>query len=206
MKTLNIRGKEYVPVSERIKYFREKYKGWKIHTEIVELSGKAVLMKASILDEKNNVISVGHAFEMYGSTNVNKTSHIENCETSAIGRALGILGIGIDASIASADELMNALLQQESGSRLQEMGYKKSVQNNVSQPKNGHHKKLSPTQFVGLEIRFWDGETDVFDKAEANGYKFTEWQENKIDDLVSRGVDKLKINEEDARVNAIFNE
>jgi len=183
MRTLNIRGKEYVPVSERIKYFREKYKGWKIHTEIVELSGKSVLMKASVLDESDSIIAEGHAFEIYGTSNVNTTSFIENCETSAVGRALGILGVGIDAGIASADELLNALLQQG--------GDNKSVEQ-----KNGkkYPKKLSPTQFAGLEIRFRDGEEDVFDKAEQNGYKFTDIQEKKIQDLIDRRVHTMKGN------------
>ena len=55
---------------------------------------------------------IAHAYEKEGSTFINKTSYIENCETSAVGRALGFLGIGIDGSVASADEVKTAILNQ----------------------------------------------------------------------------------------------
>ena len=51
---------------------------------------------------------------MQGSSNINKTSYVENCETSAIGRALAMLGIGIDTSIASANEVADAIAKQDS--------------------------------------------------------------------------------------------
>uniref|UniRef100_A0A6M3J1F2 Uncharacterized protein n=1 Tax=viral metagenome TaxID=1070528 RepID=A0A6M3J1F2_9ZZZZ len=114
MKTINIKGKEYVPVAERIKYFRaaEEYKNWRIITEIISMDEKRVVMKASVLNQDGIVISTGHAYEDYGSTFINKTSYLEVCETSASGRALGLLGIGIDESIAAAEEVVNAMLNQ----------------------------------------------------------------------------------------------
>ena len=57
-------------------------------------------------------MSTGIAYEVEGSSFINKTSFIENCETSAIGRALGNLGIGIDTSVASYEEVANAVKQQ----------------------------------------------------------------------------------------------
>ena len=60
-----------------------------------------------------NVVAQGHAHEEKGSSNINKTSYVENCETSAVGRALAILGIGIDTSIASANEVQDAIAKQE---------------------------------------------------------------------------------------------
>ena len=57
--------------------------------------------------------ATGHAHEDRNSSSINKTSYIENCETSAIGRALGALGIGSDEFISSAEELNNALEAQE---------------------------------------------------------------------------------------------
>jgi hypothetical protein len=59
------------------------------------------------------VLGVGHAYEKEDSSFINKTSYIENCETSAVGRALGMAGFGIDASICSAEELQNAVLNQD---------------------------------------------------------------------------------------------
>ena len=70
-------------------------------------------MKATVKDETGRVIATGHAYEKEGSSFINKTSALENCETSAWGRALGNLGIGIDESMASAQEAANAMIQQK---------------------------------------------------------------------------------------------
>lgn len=72
-----------------------------------------VVMCTSIIDSNGSLIATGHAHEVKGSSNINKTSHIENCETSAVGRALAMLGIGIDTSIASANEVETAIAKQE---------------------------------------------------------------------------------------------
>ncbi len=114
-KTTNIRGKQYVEVNERIKFFRqeEQYKNWSLITEFTVLDEAQCVCKASIVDAQNRIISVGHAHEVQGSSNINKTSYVENCETSAIGRALAMLGIGIDTSIASANEVSDAIAKQD---------------------------------------------------------------------------------------------
>ena len=115
-KTTNIRGKQYVEVNERIKFFRqeEQYKHWSLITEFPVLDSEQCVCKASIADTEHRIISTGHAHEVQGSSNINKTSYVENCETSAIGRALAMLGIGIDTSIASANEVSDAIAKQES--------------------------------------------------------------------------------------------
>jgi len=109
LKTVNIKGKEYVEVNERIKFFREHFKGWALTTEILELVDTRCVMKASIFDENDRLIATGTAYEKESSSFINKTSFIENCETSAWGRALSNLAIGIDNSIGSADEVKNAI-------------------------------------------------------------------------------------------------
>lgn len=114
MKTTNIKGKEYVMVNERVKEFRKIYQNeLSITCEILNFNEQSVLMKAEIKDKDGRVLAVGHAHETANSSMINKTSMFENCETSAIGRALGFLGIGIDASIASADEVSLAIALQE---------------------------------------------------------------------------------------------
>jgi hypothetical protein len=113
MKKIDFKGKDYVPVNERIKEFYIQHPDWTIQTEIHTLDGARVVMKAVILDDTGKQRSNGHAYEREGSSFINKTSFIENCETSAIGRALGILGIGIDTSLASYEEVANAILQQD---------------------------------------------------------------------------------------------
>lgn len=112
MKTIDIKGKPYVEVNERLKFFRENYKGWSLTSEIISINNGVVVIKATISDENNVVKATGLAYEKENSTFINKTSFIENCETSAWGRALGNLGIGIDTSIASAEEVQNAMLNQ----------------------------------------------------------------------------------------------
>lgn len=114
LKTVNIKGKEYVEVNQRILYFRnneEKYPKGKIITSIESMQDGVCVIRAEVYID-NELVSTGHAYEKEGSTFINKTSYLENCETSAIGRALGILGIGIDTSIASSEEVGNAIAQQ----------------------------------------------------------------------------------------------
>ena len=114
-KTTNIRGKQYVEVNERIKFFRqeEQYKGWSITTNIEHMTDNDVIMCTTIQNADGVAVATGYAQEVKGSSNINKTSHIENCETSAVGRALAMLGIGIDTSIASANEVETAIAQSE---------------------------------------------------------------------------------------------
>jgi len=109
LKTINIKGKNYVEVNERIRYFRENFKDWALTTEILEIDDTRCIMKASIFNENDRLIATGTAYEKESSSFINKTSFIENCETSAWGRALGNLGIGIDNSVGSADEVKNAI-------------------------------------------------------------------------------------------------
>ena len=114
-KTTNIRGKQYVEVNERIKFFRqeEQYKNWGITTEFPMLTADECLCRCTITDKDGMVIAVGHAHENRTASNINKTSYVENCETSAVGRALAMLGIGIDVSIASANEVQDAIAKQD---------------------------------------------------------------------------------------------
>ena len=117
MKTINIKGKSYVQVNERVKAFRSaaEYKGFAIHTIVKELTDDVCVMCAQIIDTQNNIVATGWAREVRNDATsmVNKTSYVENCETSAVGRALGFLGIGIDENICSAEELQFALQAQE---------------------------------------------------------------------------------------------
>lgn len=109
----NIKGKDYAEVNQRVTAFRMVYPTGCITTEIVSLQNGVCVMKSTCIDDGGNVLGVGHAYEKEDSSFINKTSYIENCETSAVGRALGMAGFGIDASICSAEELQNAVLNQD---------------------------------------------------------------------------------------------
>lgn len=125
MLSTNIKGKEYVEVNQRIKAFRKLYPEGTIETELISNEDGVCVFKASIYSDKNvyppviqrqidrKLLATGHAYEKENSTFINKTSYIENCETSAVGRALGMLGLGIDTSVASAEEVTNAINNQE---------------------------------------------------------------------------------------------
>ena len=115
IRTTNIKGKEYAEVNQRVKAFRTLYPEGFITTEIICREGGLCIIKATVgyyADGKSVILATGTAYEKEGSSQINRTSYIENCETSAVGRALGMAGFGIDTSIASADEMNNALLQQ----------------------------------------------------------------------------------------------
>ena len=110
---VKIHGKEYVEVHERIAHLRKTYVDAQLITDIISCDNGVCVMKATLMIN-DKIVSIGHAYEKEGSTTVNKTSYIENCETSAVGRCLGNFGIGINSSVASADEVANAVIQQSS--------------------------------------------------------------------------------------------
>ena len=112
IKTTKIGQKEYVDVSERVLFFNDLYPNYSLRQEIHSINEETgtVLIHAWVEDESGRVIRDGHAHEFQANkkSKVNMTSHIENCETSAVGRALGFLGLGTEYGIASADEVRNA--------------------------------------------------------------------------------------------------
>ena len=107
--------KDYVEVNVRIMKFYEKYPEGRIITEIVKWENETIVMKATTYRDNQDIpASTGYAYEKEGSNFINKTSALENCETSCVGRALAILGFEIKKSVASREEVANAQLQQQS--------------------------------------------------------------------------------------------
>lgn len=119
IKTTDIKGTEYAQVNERIKAFRMVYPDGIIDTQMVSNENGVVIFKAQVgfyeedIDGCVRWLGTGYAYEKENSSFINKTSYIENCETSAVGRALGMAGFGIDVSVASAEEVQNAINNQE---------------------------------------------------------------------------------------------
>lgn len=122
----NTSVKQYAEVNQRIKAFRMLYPEGTIETELVSIGDGMCIMRATISTTKvlydakedkissiKTILGTGTAYEKENSTFINKTSYIENCETSAVGRALAMCGFGIDTSIASKEEVENAIEQQE---------------------------------------------------------------------------------------------
>ena len=106
-KTGQIIENDYYPVNERVLEFRKQYPKGTIDTSIISITDDSVLIRAEIFDGMPDRIHLasGHAFEMKSWSFINTQSLVENCETSAVGRALAFLGIGIINAIASADEM-----------------------------------------------------------------------------------------------------
>lgn len=113
IKTTDIKGKDYAEVNQRIKAFRMVYPTGPIETEMISNEDGICIFKATVRNEEGDLLATGTAYEKENSTFINKTSYIENCETSAVGRALGMCGFGIDTSVASAEEIQNAIANQE---------------------------------------------------------------------------------------------
>lgn len=112
-----VKGKNYAEVAQRVQAFRKLVPCGYITTDILKIENGIVYMKAEAgyytADGNRVMLGTGLAFERQDASNINKTSFIENCETSAVGRALGFIGLGSESSIASSEEVANAIATQE---------------------------------------------------------------------------------------------
>ena len=129
IQTMDIKGKQYAEVNQRIKAFRMLYPEGFIETELLSNEDGVCVMRATVgytVATANGysdkvVLGQGTAYERESSSYINKTSYIENCETSAVGRALGMAGFGIDTSVASFEEVSNAIAQQEADKKISDI-------------------------------------------------------------------------------------
>ena len=160
---------DYVEVNQRIKAFRQVYPTGTISTEILNLENGVVMMKATVLDDDGKMLATGLAYEKESASFINKTSFIENCETSAIGRALGFCGFGIDSSVASAEEVENAILNQSS--------------------QGNSERKASPKQVALLE-KIYQGENMEKLLKYNNLEKLEDMSMTKASELISKNMKK----------------
>jgi len=162
-KTTNIKGKEYVEVNQRLLYFRneKKYEGWGIETNFLVLDSESCVAQCTIKDADGYIAAQGTAQEDKSSSYINKTSYIENCETSAVGRALAMLGIGIETSIASSNEVSMAIAKQEGTQNkvASKKAEKKSTDITVLFSRAEDFLKKNPTQDnLAKVLKKYDGE------------------------------------------------
>ena len=118
IQTIDIKGKKYATVDSRVEFFREKFPTWSMETEypVLDLDKGICVCRAVVKDETGKIVADGYAHEWQNKPGsmVNKTSYIENAQTSAVGRALGFIGIGINGmGIATAEEVKMAVDHQE---------------------------------------------------------------------------------------------
>lgn len=154
---VKIHGKNYITVDERVEEFHKRYPNGSIKTDLVEFDGERVITKTTAIPDVENPERrfTGWAYEMVGSTNINKTSALENCETSSCGRALGFLAIGLNGSIATADEVQNAIDQQKNTKV-------------TEQQKDDYQKLLAHKCFTGKKKEMNDWWVKIYDQPNPN--------------------------------------
>lgn len=116
---VDIRGKQYETVALRVQKFRAAHPDKALTTEVMIRDDECVVMRAVIADETGRVLATGHSEEYRRASQINKTSALENAETSAIGRALAAYGFG-GTEFATANEVANAIHQQGAGGHSKE--------------------------------------------------------------------------------------
>ncbi len=133
--SIDVKGKDYVMVPERVLAFRKLYPEGFIKTDILSMENGVCVMKTKVGYYDNGheiVLGTGLAYEKEANGYINRTSYIENCETSAVGRALGFLALGIDGGgICSAEELVNAVNNQQAGTAQKKETTEKSEDHTV---------------------------------------------------------------------------
>jgi len=139
---VKIHNKEYKTVALRVNEFlaSPKHEGWAIETQLITAhssdgiarSDEYIVMKATIRDEQDRSRGTGYAEEKRGSTNINKTSALENCETSCIGRALAAVGFA-GVEYASANEVTDAIIQQTAMNASEELlNYNAAIREHIA--------------------------------------------------------------------------
>ncbi len=128
---VEIHGREYHTVASRIPRLWNDHPDWSISTDIIHELDDLVRMKCTICDETGRVRATGTAQESQRQSRLNSTSHIENAETSCVGRALSMLGYG-GSEIASADEVASAITEQKESESIEWlMSHNKAVRENL---------------------------------------------------------------------------
>jgi hypothetical protein len=158
-KAIKFNGKDYVQVKDRVEFFNASYENGSIRTEILKDEGDIIQVRATVIPDVANMERVfnGTGEEIRGQGFVNKTSALENCETSAIGRALAMMGIGVVDGIASIDEIN--LAQGKA----------------VKQDTNPYWKKAKESEEKLIEMtNVDDGEYDEIDEEEITDEQINE--------------------------------
>jgi hypothetical protein len=189
-KTTNIKGKAYVEVSQRILYFRTapEYRGWSMETELISYDDQSCIIRAVAKNPDGKIMAVGHAQEDRSSSMINKTSYIENGESSAWGRCLANLGIGIETSIASAEEVDMAIAKQNLPARPQPAPAPRPAWPPQPQEMRNEAVKADDVYQKSLDYIRENPSKESFDKViSAKGKLFSEAQISTLKSLIANG-------------------
>ena len=209
MKTMKIQGKDYVPVNERVLQLRKNYgdkdEMFGIKTKVVEWDkeNKEIIIQAWITDQTGRIIGSGiaHEWQLDKKSFVNATSYVENCETSAIGRALAAFGIGIEDAYASADEVQGAIKQQDEKKERISKATKKDLKNMMDvQPQPGAVDEASTDPYyvqyrTSLSKVFVEGSPEA-DKQELLELVMADFNEDAAEEAIEAHAKANKGNKE----------
>lgn len=217
---IDVKGKNYIMVPQRVKAFRMLYPDGFIHTNLISLADGVCVMQTKVgyyaEDGKEVVLGTGMAYEKETNGYINKTSYIENCETSAVGRALGFLALGIDGGgICSAEELANAINNQNKTdfpkqvNSVQEVPKRQNRQDapaNVSTVSALPEKQKNPVKdYIANEITFMKQLYGIESTAEMTE-KFMEMRKSLIEAKIIEDVssDKQTMEQAHQMIDAMY--
>ena len=146
--TVDIKGKKYSTVNERHRHLLQYFPEARFNEEILFHDNERVVVKTE-LHIGETIYAVGHAEEHRNANFINKTSALENCSSSALGRCIAAFGLS-GSEYASAEELVNALNNQ---------GTTKSVS-----IKDEIKKQTTETKLTALYSN-WKKENDSIEKS-----------------------------------------
>lgn len=159
IKTIDIKGKEYAMVNQRIKAFRMLFPDGFIRTQILSLEDGVCVMQAVAgyyaEDGTERVLGTGTAYEKETSSFINRTSFIENCESSAVGRSLSMMNLGVNDSVASFEEVANAINNQnapETAQNAQKRTKAQKADNSTPEAENGSEGRITDIHWQGLKV------------------------------------------------------
>ena len=186
---VNIHGKEYYTVVERLKMLKSDFKiDYSLTTDLLKCDDKVVVMKATLKIGDN--VYTGHAMEKFGSSKINTSSALENAETSAIGRCLSSASY-FGSEFCSANELENALVQQDEITPEQENKILKGELKEARDQADAEHPLANTIKKTMEGVVIDDSDDDVISFGKHKGTKWSDVDEGYLN-WVAKNLDKHK--------------
>ena len=186
---VNIHGKEYYTVVERLKMLKSDFKiDYSLTTDLLKCDDKVVVMKATLKIGDN--VYTGHAMEKFGSSKINTSSALENAETSAIGRCLSSASY-YGTEFCSANELENALVQQDEITPEQENKILKGELKEARDQADAEHPLANTIKKTMQGKVIDDSGDDVIGFGKHKGTKWSDVDESYLN-WVAKNLDKHK--------------
>lgn len=151
LQVLDLKGKDYLPVAQRLIWFREEHPDWAIETEVKVVANEC-LAKATIKDHIGRIIATAHKTE----TKQGFMDFVEKAETGSIGRALGLCGYGTQFTheFDEGDRIVDAPISPKHDYSSNVVVPKPTQSNAPLLPAQGTLKPVSPDDLGSTIITF----------------------------------------------------